>query len=289
MDYKPFTILVAMSLLLVLFSGCANQEVQVTSTTRGVSTTAQPPTTEAIATSAALPTTVKATTSTKKVVSTSVVSSTSPHEEYRPEIDPNDYVSGVNNPYFILRPGYTYFYEGTLDNEVRRVEVYVTNDVKKILGITAMQVRERVYVKAKLKEETMYYYSQDMDGNVWYFGKDRKEYQNGRISGDKGSWETGVNGARPGIIMLGDTSPSDPYRQVYVAGEIEGMGQVIKTGEAASTPSGTYPDVIIVKEWTQLAPGAVTWKYYARDVGMIFEVRKEGGSGEIDLMEIKKG
>jgi len=293
MDRKPFTIFAGMSMLLFLFAGCATKEAQVTTTSmEAFPATAQPQTTEAVIAPSLPATNVKPTTTARMAVSTTAVPPTAPQkqpEEYRPEINPNDYVPGVDNPYFVLRPGTTYVYEGMLDGEAKHIEAYVANEVKKILGVAVMQVRERVYVKGKLEEETLRYYAQDRDGNVWCFGRDRSEYQYGRVTGRKGSWEAGVNGAEPGIIMLGDASQREPYRQSYLEGETEDMAQIIKTGEAASTQSGTYKDVIIIKEWTQLKPGAVTWKYYARDVGMIIEVRKQGGSGEIDLAEIKKG
>ena len=44
-------------------------------------------------------------------------------------------------------------------------------------------------------EVTKDWYAQDKDGNVWYLGEDTKEYENGKVSSTKGSWEHGVKGA----------------------------------------------------------------------------------------------
>ncbi|MDQ3438322.1 MAG: hypothetical protein M3491_13515 [Actinomycetota bacterium] len=33
---------------------------------------------------------------------------------------------------------------------------------------------------------------------MWYFGEDTKEYENDKVTSTKGSWEAGVDAAKPG-------------------------------------------------------------------------------------------
>ena len=40
---------------------------------------------------------------------------------------------------------------------------------------------------------------------MWYLGEDTKEYEDGEVVSTEGSWEAGVDGALPGIVM-----PADP-------------------------------------------------------------------------------
>ena len=92
-------------------------------------------------------------------------------------------------------------------------------------------------------------------------------------------WEAGVGGAFPGIVM-----PAEPevtgkgYRQEYLAGTAEDMGEVIAVSGSASTPFGDFDDVIVTRDWTPLEPDAVEEKTYARGVGVVSETSSEGDS-----------
>jgi len=71
-------------------------------------------------------------------------------------------------------------------------------------------VNDTVWENGKRTEQTFDWYSQDKEGNVWYFGEDSKEYQNGKMTSTKGSWEAGADGAKPGIIMQADPKVGRP-------------------------------------------------------------------------------
>jgi hypothetical protein len=91
----------------------------------------------------------------------------------------------------------------------------VTNQTKQILGITATVVRDVVSEHGAPVERTFDWYAQDEQGNVWYLGEDSFELQHGRFVKASDSWESGVNGAEPGIIMPADPLPGQAYRQEY--------------------------------------------------------------------------
>jgi hypothetical protein len=46
-----------------------------------------------------------------------------------------------------------------------------------------------------------------------------KEYENGKVASTKGSWEAGVDGAKPGIIIPADPKVGQSYYQEYYPGE----------------------------------------------------------------------
>lgn len=50
-------------------------------------------------------------------------------------------------------------------------------------------------------------------GNVWYFGELVHNYNAGKIADHTGSWETGVGGAKPGLIMQAAPKVNASYRQ----------------------------------------------------------------------------
>jgi len=206
---------------------------------------------------------------------------------YRKEIDPADFVDRVDNRYFPLTPGTTFVYEGeTEDGEAVRIEDYVTHETKQILGVTCVVVRNRVIENGDLVEETFDWYAQDKDGNVWYFGEDAKEYEAGVVVSTEGSWEAGVDGAMPGIIMEANPQVGDFYRQEYYKGEAEDMAEVLSLTESASVIYGSFDNLLMTREWTPLEPGVVEHDYYAPGVGLILEVMVEGGSERVELVEI---
>ncbi len=205
---------------------------------------------------------------------------------YRKEIDPDDFVNGVDNQYFPLTPGTTFVYEGEEDGEDLRVEDYVTRETKQILGVTCLVVRNREWEDEELVEETFDWYAQDKEGNVWYFGEDAKEYDEGVVVSTEGSWEAGVDGATPGIIMEANPQVGDFYRQEYYKGEAEDMAEVLSLTESASVTYGSFDNLLMTREWTPLEPGVVEHDYYAPGAGLVLEVVVEGGSEWIELVEI---
>src|ERR671931_429635 len=124
---------------------------------------------------------------------------TAVHAVYDPVINPEDFVPKVDNKYFTLKPGTKFTYQDKRGMD--RVEISVTNETRKVMGVTTTVVRVRESRNGLLREDTYDWYAQDKAGNVWYFGEDTKELdENGNVISTEGSWEAGVNGAEPGIV-----------------------------------------------------------------------------------------
>ena len=198
---------------------------------------------------------------------------------YNPDIDPSDFVASITNPLLALVPGTTFLYEATTPEGLQRIEVAVTQDTKEILGVTCTVVRDSVTLDGQLIEDTRDWYAQDSAGNVWYFGEDSKSYEGGVVVSTEGSWEAGVDGAKPGIVMEADPQVGDTYRQEYLRGVAEDMATVVGLGESATVPYDSFDNCLKTKDFSRLDPGVVEYKFYAPGVGQILtldgDVREE--------------
>ena len=218
---------------------------------------------------------------TKKVTDTEI-------DEYEPEINPDDFVEVIDNPYFPLEVGTTYIYQGESDGEPVRIESFVTEQTKEIFGVTTTAVSVKEYEDGELVEDTLDWYAQDKDGNVWYFGEDSKEIEEGEVVSTAGSWEAGIDGAKPGIIMLANPQVGDTYRQEFYEDEAEDMGEVISLNGSVSVEYGSFENCLIIKEWTPLEPGIEENDYYYEGVGPVLEEVVKCGDERIELVEIIK-
>ncbi len=199
---------------------------------------------------------------------------------YEPQINPQDFVSGIDNRYFNLTPGTTYIYEVETDEGTERIEVYVSNETREVMGVTTMVIWDREWLEGDMIEDTKDWYAQDKEGNVWYFGEDSKEYVKGRLVSTEGSWEGGVDGAQPGIIMKANPQVGDTYRQEYYRGHAEDEGEVVAIGETVIISYGTFTNCLKVRGWTLLEPGISEHEFYCPEIGFT-ALEIEFDSGEI--------
>src|SRR5262249_10889032 len=90
---------------------------------------------------------------------------------YDPRISPANFVTLIDNPYFPLTPGTTFVSEGQTAAGFEHDEFAVTHNTRVILGVTCVEVHDTVTVDGELTEDTLDWFAQDRDGNVWYFGE----------------------------------------------------------------------------------------------------------------------
>ena len=199
--------------------------------------------------------------------------------EWNPVINPSSFVSSVDNSYFPLLPGSTMRYSDKTGAETLVIEV--TTRTKTIMGVRTTVVIETAAENGQTVEIAENWFAQDRDGNVWYFGEATQDYENGVPTSTAGSWEAGVAGARPGIIMKGQPAQGDTYFQEYAPDVAEDMASVMDVGAVTSTPLGPYSGVVKTKEWTSLESNSIEHKYYAPGVGLI---REEKGGKFLELI-----
>jgi hypothetical protein len=184
----------------------------------------------------------------------------------------------VTNPYFPLPQGTTWVSRTQTSAGVELDSTTVAG-TKVVNGFTATEVHDRVYLADSLEEDTYDWFAQDSVGNVWYLGEDTKEYAHGQVVSTEGTWQWGVSGATPGIIMWGDTTGmvGKLYRQEFDRGNAQDVGKIVALSESVTVPFGTLTGCIKTEEWSTLESGPHEHKYYCPAIGTALEV---GGGGE---------
>jgi hypothetical protein len=207
-----------------------------------------------------------------------------------PKFDPCNFGNQIiDNPYFTLTPGTTFTYQTKTEDGTEKDMVIVTNETKEILGITTTVVWDRVWLDEELTEETFDWHAQDKQGNVWYMGEDSKEYENGKVVSTEGSWEAGVDGAKPGIIMEADPQVGDSYRQEYYPGHAEDAAKVVSLNETVKVPFGTFTNCLQTRDVSLLDPTQDEDKYYCTSVGGVtLEVAIDSGE-RAELIDVNAG
>jgi hypothetical protein len=202
---------------------------------------------------------------------------------YVPEIDPADFSDVVDNPFMPLLPGGRWVYEErTTDGEVEEIVVEVLDERRVVMGVSTIVVHDVASLDGAVIEDTYDWFAQDSAGNVWYFGEDTTSYDAAGVASTKGAWEAGVGGALPGIAMLAEPEVTGTgYRQEFLAGQAEDMGEVIAVSGSVSTPFGDFDDVIVTRDWTPLEPDIVEEKTYARGVGFVAETKSDGDTAAL--------
>jgi hypothetical protein len=200
-----------------------------------------------------------------------------PDPNYNPVIDPANFYPTASNFYFPLNPGTTYIFHGVTPDGEENTEVSVLNETKTILGVPCRVVRDVVSVGGQVIEDTYDWYAVDMTGNVWYFGEDVSNYEAGVFIDKEGSFEAGVDGAKPGIIMMNYPVLEMPYRQEYYFNVAEDWGKVVEKDVTVTTPYMTFTDCVKTADWNALEPDApVEYKYYAMGYGLVREETADG-------------
>jgi major membrane immunogen (membrane-anchored lipoprotein) len=206
------------------------------------------------------------------------------------ELNPDDFVQQIDNPYWPMAPGSKWVFTQTdVEGQKERVEISVTNRKKTIQGIEATVVRDVVTQDGELVEVTSDWFAQDKDGNLWYMGEDTTEYESGKPATKAGSWEAGRDGAQAGVFLPGKPEVGMAYRQEYRAGEAEDQTKVLSLDEQVEVPQGFYKDVLMTKDYTPLQPEILEHKFYAKGVGPVLIVGVSGGSFREELVSFTNG
>jgi len=206
------------------------------------------------------------------------------------DINPADFTVRIDNPFFPLPPGVTFIYRGRKEMSKERDLFAVTDRTIVIAGVTCRVVHDRVFLRGVLQENTFDYFAQDRDGNVWYFGEDTEELdRHGNVVSTEGTWRAGMNGARPGVIMEAHPQVNDHYFQELAAPLAQDEATVLSLHETAAVPLAKFRNCLLTKEFTQLEPGNVEHKFYARGIGFVLSVVVKGGKERLALVNIVRG
>ena len=177
-------------------------------------------------------------------------------------------------------------YEGDTAAGREHAEFQVTRKTRTLLGVKCVEVRDTSTVDGELSEDTLDWFAQDKAGNVWYFGEESKQYEDGILVGIDGSWRAGVEEAKPGIVMEAKPKVGDVYRQEYAISEAEDMADVVALGQPVSVGHTAYRNALQTHEFSGLEPAASEQKFYVPNVGFVLSIDDENGE-RLELIGIK--
>jgi hypothetical protein len=202
---------------------------------------------------------------------------------------PASFTPVVTNPWFPLRPGMRWVYRGVEDHARARDVVRVTARVETVDGVPCAAVSDRLYRNGRLAERTTDWYTQDDRGNVWYYGERTAEIdRHGHVTSREGSWRSGRDGARAGIMMPRHPHVGYAARQEYYKGHAEDRFRVLALTARVATPAARATRALLTKETTPLDPGVVDHKYYVRGVGTVLEQTVKGGDERNVLVSVRR-
>jgi hypothetical protein len=205
-------------------------------------------------------------------------------EVYAPLFDPARFPS-VDNPYFPLAAATSFEYQVLETDEL--VTVTVTGDTRVVMGVTAIVVHEYTRSNNQLVEDTYDWYASDVDGNVWYLGEDTTSYEGGTTS-KEGSWEAGVDGALPGILIPGTPRVGQTYRQAYLEGQVEDHGEVVAVDANVTTSWGAFTWCLVTRDFSPLEPDIEQNKYYCAGTGLVRAISTKGDAATEDLYGVSQ-
>ncbi len=218
---------------------------------------------------------------------------------YDPKFDPAQFDTDFKNltrpnPYFPLAIGNRWEYAG--GDEFNTLEVL--DQTKLIDGVTCVVVRDQVFKSGDLAENTDDWFCQAKTGDVYYFGEEVKDMES--FDGDHprvpelidnhGSFKQGRDGDKGGLFFAAAPTPGLVYLEEFSLGNAEDVTEILSTNYAfgrdpvldALVPpqlAGRFcrSDCIVTKNYSLLEPGAFAYKYYARGIGFILEVKPQTG------------
>jgi len=206
-----------------------------------------------------------------------------------PVIDPSNFESSITNSYFPLVPGTVFHYVNRIiegaDTSYEQIEVSVSADTKMIAGVSCREVHDVVTENGTVTEDTYDWYAQDNSGSVWYFGEHTKSMKDKNGSTTEGSWKAGEQNACPGILMWAKPQMhiGETYYQEFLPGIAEDQAQVTNTNSRVSVPYGAFTNCVKTKEFTNLKPGVIEYKYYAANVGLL-KTEMTAGGNELEVL-----
>jgi hypothetical protein len=201
-------------------------------------------------------------------------------------LDPAGFSATFTNEYFAATPGLMYIYERYGEDGGARVTLAPTTQTRVVMGVECAVFTGYAYMddpKNRSHTDTIAWYAEDRVGNVWCFGQQVTEYGGDEVVGTAGSWEAGINGTVPTIVMKGQPRLGDVYHQGYVDGRAEIMAEVLEVDATIEIQYGSFERVVKIEESTSFEPGVTKVKYYAPELGLVL-VEEVGTSSIIEQL-----
>lgn len=178
-----------------------------------------------------------------------------------------------SNKWFPLIPGTQWVREGTtlIGNRVvpHQVITTVTDVIRVIDGVKTVLVYDRSVGAGQVVQESIDYFAQDKAGNIWDMGAATEQYEAGRFVAVDEAWASGVDGAKPGILMPGNPTAATPAWVIaQPPGEDGDAAGFARIQPQECVPFGCYKNVLVIEEGKRSALNN-EFKYYVLGGGQI--------------------
>ena len=171
------------------------------------------------------------------------------------ELNPADFTTDIDNPYWPMSPGSRWVYRETDgQGDVRRVEVTVTSRTKTIDGIEARVVHDLVTTPTARRSRSPTIgtpRTRTATSGTW--ARTRRSTRTARSSRRKAPGSTESTELRRELV------PAEPkqgltYREEYYAGHAEDGAEVLGVNGKAEVPAGRFSDALMTRNFTSIEP-----------------------------------
>ncbi len=224
-------------------------------------------------------------------------------------VDPDSIGDGIAaNPYVNMTVGHTYVLRAGEDF-AETVVVHVTDEVREAEGADEEEpVLCRVVVDAVMifeegewegEEVTDDYFAQDDAGIVYYCGEISRNFEDGYLNNLDGSFFSGVEHARAGVLARAAPTVGQVDRQEYAIAEAEDVVEYLDLNavpggdEGGQNPNhpdfacnGFNGDCLKTLDTSALDPESTEFKYYKAGLGFVLAVSMEDGEFDGEREEL---
>jgi hypothetical protein len=180
----------------------------------------------------------------------------------------------IDNQFYPLVPGTQFTLDGVVDvngvSTSHRVVLTVTDLAKEINGVLTRVLWDTDITGGELVESELAFQAQDQSGNVWVLGEYPEDYEGGVFVGAPDTWISGIDSAKPGVLVPGNPVVGTPSFQEGKSPNIKfwDCGQVSTTNSTICNSTNCYQNVLTINEWGPYDPaGGIQIKLYAPGIG----------------------
>ena len=206
------------------------------------------------------------------------------------KLDPAEFTTTIDNPYWPMKPGSKWVYDEPTPRATEGGRHGHRPDQADRERDRGPVVHDVVSQNGEPVEVTDDWYAQDADGNIWYLGEDTAEYENGKVVSREGSFEAGVDGAEAGVTMPAEPpARARPTARSTCEGEAEDFARCSASPSRSRSRSGSFDNVLQTEDVNPLGdPQQVENKFYAEGVGPLLTLDLTG-EGREELVSYTPG
>jgi hypothetical protein len=215
-------------------------------------------------------------------------------------VDPDDVDQSSANPYVSVVAGHTYVLRAGEEGE-ETVVVHVTEKSREIQGVDCRVIVDAVvevekdedtgeieYIPVEITDD---WFAQDTESNVYYCGEISRNYEDGLLVDLDGSFESGKEFAKAGLLMMAMPEPGLAHRQEFSLGEAEDIIQYMDLAGIPGEENENFPcadmgGCLMTYDFAPLDPESSEFKYYIPGVGFVLAEAMEDGefTGETEQL-----